>query len=317
MTSPLPESIPLVILENKVLLPFVVTKVIVRGREASTLTRKIQAWQDKRQDAYVGFVPLLAPISPKADDQLIDNGPSEPSAAPLMPLPIQQSATEKNNLVENMHKFGCLARVLRVERIGFGGYAIFAEGVSRFRVQTVLQDKPHILAKVEHFVEQVDQVNTADTDLATQITAFRELSKSFVEKMRDLQLPDPLIAQLSKIMDNSKPGVLANILVSVIETTYEEKLQFLSTTAFKARLVMTNEWMTRQLHVRWNSIMIDPYTVCTTRTMSNMQVLKISQQIHSNIEGKLSKKQREYYLRQQVREGDFATVTGITPLLSH
>ncbi|GAB5587597.1 hypothetical protein Unana1_02497 [Umbelopsis nana] len=278
MTSPLPESIPLVILENKVLLPFVVTKVIVRGREATTLTRKIQAWQDKRQDAYVGFVPLLAPISPKTDDQLIDNGPSEPSAAPLMPLPIQQSATEKNNLAENMHKFGCLARVLRVERIGFGGYAIFAEGVSRFRVQTVLQDKPHILAKVEHFVEQVDQVNTADTDLATQITAFRELSKSFVEKMRDLQLPDPLIAQLSKIMDNSKPGVLANILVSVIETTYEEKLQFLSTTAFKARLVMTNEWMTRQLHV-----------------------LKISQQIHSNIEGKLSKKQREYYLRQQLK----------------
>lgn len=31
------------------------------------------------------------------------------------------------------------------------------------------------------------------------------------------------------------------------------------------------------------------------------QVLKISEQVHSSVEGKLTKKQREFYLRQQVR----------------
>jgi ATP-dependent Lon protease len=251
MTSTIPDSIPLVILENKVLLPSVVTKVTVRGREGSTLTRKIQAWQDKRQDAYIGCVPLINPITPNDNNQLLENGPIEPSTAPQMPLPIQQPSGDRAHLTDNMYKFGCLAKVLRVERVGFGGYAIFAEGVSRFKIQTVLQEKPHMVAKVEHFVEQVDEAvdNLRDVDLRTQVTAFRELSNAFVTKMRDLQLPDPLIAQLSKIMESSKPGVLANILVSVIETTYEEKLEYLSTTTFKARLIMTNEWMTRQLHV--------------------------------------------------------------------
>lgn len=251
MTSTIPDSIPLVILENKVLLPSVVTKVTVRGREGSTLTRKIQAWQDKRQEAYIGCVPLINPITPNDNNQLLEIGPIEPSTAPQMPLPIQQPSGERAHLIDNMYKFGCLAKVLRVERVGFGGYAIFAEGVSRFKIRTVLQEKPHMVAKVEHFVEQVDETvdNLRDVDLRTQVTAFRELSSAFVTKMRDLQLPDPLIAQLSKIMESSKPGVLANILVSVIETTYEEKLEYLSTTTFKARLIMTNEWMTRQLHV--------------------------------------------------------------------
>lgn len=31
-----------------------------------------------------------------------------------------------------------------------------------------------------------------------------------------------------------------------------------------------------------------------------LQVLKISEQVHSSVEGKLNKKQREFYLRQQV-----------------
>ncbi|KAG2184095.1 hypothetical protein INT44_009110 [Umbelopsis vinacea] len=277
MTSTAPDSIPLVILENKVLLPFVVTKVIVRGREASTLTRKIQTWQDKRQDAFIGCVPLVNPTSSKSDATSVEDGPSEASTAPQMPMPPQSGSADRSTPSDGLFHFGCLAKVLRVERVGFGGYAIFAEGVSRFRVQAMLQDKPHLLAKVEHFVEQVEDVNSRDGDLLTQITAFRELSKSFISKMRDLQLPDPLVAQLSKIMDNSKPGVMANVLVSVIETTFQEKLDYLSTTTLKARLIMANEWMTRQLHV-----------------------LKISQQIHNNIEGKLSKKQREYYLRQQL-----------------
>lgn len=252
MSSTYPDSIPLVILENKVLLPSVVTKVTIRGREASTLTRKLQAWQDKRQEAYVGCTPLKTPTTNSSDSQAVDDSPSEPSTAPQMPMPSSSSNPVSNgrNLADDLYSFGCLGRVIRVERVGFGGYAIFLEGLARFRVEQILQERPHVLAKVKHFAEEVDMVdNGEDGDLANQIAAFRVLSKAFVNKMRDLQLPDPLIAQLSKLMDNSKPGVLANILVSVIETTYEEKLDYLSTTTLKARLIMANEWMTRQLHV--------------------------------------------------------------------
>lgn len=45
----------------------------------------------------------------------------------------------------------------------------------------------------------------------------------------------------------------------------------------------------------------------TENVSSPYKVLKISQQIHSNIEGKLSKKQREFYLRQQVMKSSMLT----------
>ncbi|CAO3632062.1 unnamed protein product [Cunninghamella blakesleeana] len=95
--------------------------------------------------------------------------------------------------------------------------------------------------------------------------------------MRELNLPDTLTTQLSKLIDNVSPLTLSDLLISVIETTLDEKLYMLSTINVKDRLVKASEWLTRQLHV-----------------------LKISEQIHSSIEGKLSKKQREFYLRQQL-----------------
>ncbi|KAF9300738.1 hypothetical protein BGZ74_007553 [Mortierella antarctica] len=65
--------------------------------------------------------------------------------------------------------------------------------------------------------------------------------------------------------------------MSTIESTYDEKITILEATDLKERIVKAIELLTRQIHV-----------------------LKISQKVHDNVEGKLNKKQREFYLRQQM-----------------
>ncbi|ORX53491.1 ATP-dependent protease La [Hesseltinella vesiculosa] len=249
----LPDSLVVVPLTNKVLLPSVVLKLTLRGKEASALTRKFFKLAEQRKPMYVVCVPMHPTRSSLPDDRWLMLSPSQ----------------------DRLFDHGCVARIMRVQRAGLGAFTVFVEGISRCKVDRVTTAPEGAgLATVTH----LDHPSKAQLDQAKDdLISFKALAKEFLTKIRELQLPDSLTTQLAKLIDNVSPLTLADLLVSVIETTFEEKLYMLSTTDTKDRLAKATEWMTRQLHV-----------------------LKISEQIHSSIEGKLSKKQREFYLRQQL-----------------
>ncbi|KAI8921049.1 Lon protease C-terminal proteolytic domain-containing protein [Powellomyces hirtus] len=79
------------------------------------------------------------------------------------------------------------------------------------------------------------------------------------------------------MLDSTSPGQLADLFASMIDLSMDEKLQILETTDVKTRITRTLELLTRQI-----------------------QVLKISQKLQSTVESKLGKKQREFFLRQQL-----------------
>jgi ATP-dependent Lon protease len=298
--SNLPDSLVVVPLENKVLLPSVVLKLTMKGKDASNLTRKHFRLSEQRKAAYVVVIPLkqsAQPSMPSQDDTTGDdktlkksassNNGGDTTSTSLVKQSSSQVADDQLLLEPHerdlLYDYGCVARILRVQRSGLGVFSVFVEGVSRCKVDKLLPPgyegmTTATMAKVTYLESPVKQQME---DVKDDLIAFRALAKEFLSKIRELQLPDHLTAQLSKLIDNVSPLTLADLLVSVIETSFEEKLLMLSMTDPKERLVKASEWMTRQLHV-----------------------LKISEQIHSSIEGKLSKKQREFYLRQQVIKTD-------------
>ena len=81
------------------------------------------------------------------------------------------------------------------------------------------------------------------------------------------------------MMDTTPAGQVADLLASMIDLTFAEKLQILEMTDVKERLKRVVELVNRQI-----------------------QVLKISQELQSSVENKIGKTQREYLLRQQVRQ---------------
>ncbi|SAM06578.1 hypothetical protein [Absidia glauca] len=294
--SNLPDSLVVVPLENKVLLPSVVLKLTMKGKDASNLTRKHFRLSEQRKAAYVVVIPMkqsAQPSMPSQDDAAGDdktlkksassNNGGDTTSTSLVKQSSSQVADDQLLLEPHerdlLYDYGCVARILRVQRSGLGVFSVFVEGVSRCKVDKLLPPgyegmTTATMAKVTYLESPVKQQME---DVKDDLIAFRALAKEFLSKIRELQLPDHLTAQLSKLIDNVSPLTLADLLVSVIETSFEEKLLMLSMTDPKERLVKASEWMTRQLHV-----------------------LKISEQIHSSIEGKLSKKQREFYLRQQL-----------------
>ncbi|CDH50481.1 atp-dependent protease la [Lichtheimia corymbifera JMRC:FSU:9682] len=278
--SHFPETLPIIPLDGKVLLPAVVLKISMRGRDASALTRRHFRTADQRKGAHLACVPLK-PL-PAADTQA--NTLTEEKAVVVQGNNKKKDDHEESEPValvkkgekERLCEYGCAARILRVQRSGLGVVSVFIEGVARIHVDRIIQDDSNLLAKVKYIEKPTKEIKI-DDKLRDETIAFKALCREFLTKMRDLQMPDSLVDQLAKLIDNVSPLVLADMLVSIIETSFDEKLWMLSNTDPKERLTKMTEWMTRQLHV-----------------------LKISEQIHSSIEGKLNKSQREFYLRQQL-----------------
>src|SRR3989338_7813422 len=74
------------------------------------------------------------------------------------------------------------------------------------------------------------------------------------------------------------PGHLADLITANIDATIEEKQDVLESTLLKKRLIKVLELLNRQF-----------------------EVLKLSNKINSQVKGEMSKTQREYYLRQQLK----------------
>ncbi|KAL7310272.1 hypothetical protein PS15m_009791 [Mucor circinelloides] len=278
------ENLIVIPLENKVLLPSVVLKVNMRGRDAVALTRKHLRSNEQRKPTYVACIPLTGePTKTTAtndqQEQESTNDPKNATADNSNSNSVTAMRDEGFIKPEDKHRlfgYGCTARILRVQRSGLGAFTMFVEGVSRFKVDRFTTPEGSTLHVKVKYMD--DEEQEKDLEAASdEIIRFKALVREFLAKMKDLRMPENLIQQLTKLIDSVSPPVLADLLVSVIETSFDEKLTMLSTTNLKERVEKASEWMTRQLHV-----------------------LKISEQVHSSVEGKLTKKQREFYLRQQL-----------------
>ncbi|KAI8144412.1 ATP-dependent protease La [Fennellomyces sp. T-0311] len=272
---PLPESLIVVPLEKKVLLPSVVIKVTLRGREATLLVRKHFRQQEyQKTPLTLACIPVQSP--PPTPVQTTDDELPPQEATMIAPRTPNKSSTDEDGLVPKrirpyLLNYCCTGRIVRVQRLGTGAYGVFLEGLARAKVSSYNEMDELLMAKVQYISQESEQEAKED------MIRFVALARAFVDKMRDLQIPQSLVEQLSGLLDTQPAPVMADMLVCMIETSYEEKLSLLTTESVKERLEKASQWMTRQLHV-----------------------LKISDEIHSAVEGNLSKKQREFYLKQQL-----------------
>ncbi|KAI8096944.1 ATP-dependent protease La [Halteromyces radiatus] len=268
-----PTTLTVIPLENKVLLPGVVMRIALRGQEATELMRRFFK-KTEQQVIYVVCVPLQPSKITDIDDCT--------SQAPHVPISPQQPPSMTNNdqqdkLVSPVQQvrlpsFGCLAKIVRVQRAGVGVFGVYLEGIQRCQlVDTMIKKDEPLMYHVKY-----NQDITSSKDNRV-VEGYQTLCKTFVHKMKELQMPDSLLLQLTKMTSTMAPLALADVLVSIIETTFDEKWTMLETLDPMQRLHLASSLMQRQL-----------------------QVLSISQQVHSTIEGKLTKQQREFYLRQQL-----------------
>ncbi|KAF9369478.1 hypothetical protein CPB97_003568, partial [Podila verticillata] len=306
---PIPRTVPVLPLHDKVLLPGVVTRLQISRRDSIPLFEKILRTFDSKELSKCIFPVRVPPtttlaITEKGEEpsnshtnntaggksKRSDNshhgeliiptpGPIYPTLSSVGDGSYGRSSSSSSQGAPNpahIHSTGCAARLVRLER-AVGGFTVVLEGIVRLRLNKFTSQSPYFEADVTPMPDRT--VDKNDQELQDQIVALRSTSKEFVSLLQTLKLPAPVLTQLQKFLENVGviPGQVVDLLMSTIESTYDEKITILEATDLKERIVKAIELLTRQIHV-----------------------LKISQKVHDNVEGKLNKKQREFYLRQQM-----------------
>ncbi len=184
-------------------------------------------------------------------------------------------ATQKDPTIENpnpdeIFSMGTIATILKMLKLPDGRVKILIQGISRGRIISYTDYKPCYRVRVERIVEK------QPSEISLEVEALLRTVKERVERILTLR---SLPAELSMITDNiSDPGMLADIVASNLRLKIEESQKVLEIINPIERLHKINEILVREIEV------------------SEMQA-----KIASQAKEEISKTQREYFLREQLR----------------
>jgi ATP-dependent Lon protease len=178
---------------------------------------------------------------------------------------------------------GTAALILKMAKTDDNRAQLLVQGLSRFRVQSYQKDKPYLVAEVEHFADIDHQDNETEALMVNVIQQFGRI----------VQLSPGLPQEMGSMAASIKePGTLADMVASTINSSPEEKQQILEVRDSTQRLKAVTKLVHHQL-----------------------EILELGNKIQSQVKGDMDKRQREYYLRQQLKaikeelgETDEATV---------
>jgi ATP-dependent Lon protease len=170
---------------------------------------------------------------------------------------------------EDLYEIGTAARIIKMARTGKDGFNIVVEGIARFRLDTITQEEPFFTAKVTALLDE----GTGDVEVEALAHNLKTTAREVIDMLPEI----PVMAK--QLLESiNAPGHLADLITANIDATIEEKQEILEAVHLKVRLKRVLELLSRQF-----------------------EVMKLSNKISSQVKGEMSKTQREYYLRQQLK----------------
>lgn len=180
----------------------------------------------------------------------------------------RQPDTEDPGLNE-LYPTVCVGAVLKMLKFPDGSTRIVCQGMFRARLVEIVQTEPYLIGRIEPREDILEEGVELDA-LVHHVTS---LFGRMVEQSQ--QVPEEL--QVAA-MNTREPGRLADLLVSSLPFSIEEKQQLLAEINVRARLEKLGQLLSRQL-----------------------AVLELSSKIQAQVGSELSKAQRDHFLRQQIK----------------
>jgi len=178
--------------------------------------------------------------------------------------------SKKNYKPEDLYTIGTTGTILKMAKNKDDVTQVMVQGLKRFKIKDFIEEKPYLRAQVEI----IKDIGGKDKETEALMTNILVLYNKVVKFSPDL--PQTIGSAAKSIED---PGMLADMIASTINSTLEEKQKILEIQDVKSRLKELTRLVNHQ-----------------------MEILEIGHKIQAQVKGKIDKKQREYYLRQQLEE---------------
>lgn len=189
----------------------------------------------------------------------------------LIFLASQKEITEENPTQNSIHTVGTIAMIMRMRKLSDGRVKILIQGVAKGRIKNYLKTTPGFEVAVEKIEEP--QLASSIVECEAMIRTAREQIEKIIALGR--VLPPDILLVLDDVTD---PGRLADLIASNLGIKVAEAQKVLETNDPKERLKYVNEILAAEL-----------------------EVLQMQSKIRTQAKDEMSKTQREYFLREQMR----------------
>ena len=181
----------------------------------------------------------------------------------------QEDGSIEDPRPEDLYSYGTLAVVLKVFDMPDNSKSAIVQGVERVKMLDYVDNDPYYMAKVT----RVKDKEETDIELDALV---KNLRNTFSEL---IQVAPNLTEEHSGMLSNiQKPSRLADRAISLLTVSNSEKQDILEELDVKARVEKSIAVLSREI-----------------------QRIKLGEEIQSEVHDEISKTQREYYLREQMK----------------
>ena len=169
----------------------------------------------------------------------------------------------------DIYKVGVLCKVVKRLKLPDGSVNILVHGVKRYRASKIIQETPLLTAKFEVFddiLEEDEELDAYTRSVINQVKKLSEINAYFNEEMKLAMINSP------------SPGALADLVAFALSLDIPEAQDFLETLIVKKRFGKLLVYLRRE-----------------------KDVADIQKKISDEVNDKVNKYQREYFLREQLK----------------
>jgi ATP-dependent Lon protease len=209
-------------------------------------------------------VPLL--VTSGASTKLIDD---VVAADRLLVVTLQKDPEEEHPRADQLHEFGCVVRIVRMLKFPDESVRVLIQGQKRAKILRIESETPYLVGRIAPMEDEIE-------DSLELVALARNAANQFQEIVGlSPSLPDELRVAASNMED---PVRLADLIGSVLNIPLPEKQRLLETANVKKRL-----------------------EILTTVINREREVLALGSEIQDKVGKALSKTQREFFLREQLK----------------
>ncbi|KAH0642951.1 hypothetical protein KY289_033925 [Solanum tuberosum] len=270
----LPSRLAILPFRNKVLLPGAIIRIRCTSPSSVKLVEQ-ELWQ-REEKGLIGILPVRDSAESATSGTAVSSGMGgETSDSHKLDSKNQQE-------VIHWHDRGVAARALHLSRgvekpSGRVTYIVVLEGLCRFNVQELSTRGTYYTARITSL-----DMTKGELELIEQDQEFMALSRQFkataMELISILEQKQKTGGRTKVLLETVPVHKLADIFVASFEISFEEQLSMLDSVDVKVRLSKATELVDRHL-----------------------QSIRVAEKITQKVEGQLSKSQKEFLLRQQMK----------------
>lgn len=191
----------------------------------------------------------------------------------LIFLASQKEFNEETPNSDSIYKTGTVAMIMRMRKLADGRVKILIQGISKARVTSYTQNEPFFRVAVE----KIEDTYTPSETLQPQVEALIKNAKEQLEKI--IALGKMLSPDILLVLDDiQEPGRIADLIASNLGLKVSDAQGILETPDHVERLKQVVNLL-----------------------VSELETLQLQTKVRSSAKDEMSKSQREYFLREQMK----------------